>query len=826
MASTVYKGDLAEVTFGHECGLALKHGSMGGGGVATYATSPTSLGSGYTAATKATSGGSGSSATVAVASILSGVALSFEISISGTGETAGSTAKTQADASASTGSGTALSIKFDSIDTEGAVLSATLLAGGIGHAVNDVITLPNAGGVAVKVKVLSIANGQLGTITAASPADGTGYNVGDVLTVAGGTGGTVTVATLIAPGLTMTKATNSANADCTDITFGGAVAGFFDSSGNLKYPAGMLVGSTLRVRGSSTPFLGDDYATTGNTYTIVSNTAKVITVTPLMKANGASGDNDEILIDGIGTPTCDTGMSFNASAKLSDESVLTDQFVGLAATVALPETKIEIRRSHVVGLGRDVVVQEPQSMKNEGGAIEMMMNSARWLYYALGAQVVNEPSAAKATFSTDGAESDIAAGDVYFEYTGTASNPPTAGEYLLIVDATAVEFPTDRAVAADNKKWGNLNGGSVDGLGTDMENAERNEIRRVIHIDASSDPRRIYVDEPFTFDHAIANMTQKVVAYHDSSTNGSPHFDTAAATYGAITNRQSRLIFEGATVPSFTLESSMRTRNTGSFNASGESEAAPGSASDNKQLTRVWRGCKVKDFSLAADADAEVKLSVNFDALYCYTDTGRLEDTTPANKGDRYTAHRMFENIANSGINRKKAGIAPNTEKPYFFYNGSISAFGINIAQITNFNLTGNNNIENFLTVRGSSFKESRNSLGQSLEQVPFGGSRNPNLSVEKTVEYELKMAIIVSDPLLWHEYRTNRVHGYTEPITLTLTKAGAGANREQIIVVIDDYIISEAPLPIPEDKGVIKSEMTIMPKHVRVISHDAFLGL
>ena len=354
-----------------------------------------------------------------------------------------------------------------------------------------------------------------------------------------------------------------------------------------------------------------------------------------------------------------------------------------------------------------------------------------------------------------------------------------------------------------------------------MQNAERNEIRRVLYHDDVG--KRIYVDEPFTFDHAIANMTQKVIAYEAAGGNGSPNFDTAAATYGLITNRQSRLIFEGATVPSFTLESSMRTRNTGSFNASGEAEAAPGSASDSKQLTRIWRGCKVKDWSLAADADAEVKMSVNFDALYCYTDTGRLENS---NEGDRYTAHRMFENIANSGINRKKAGIAPNTEKPFFFYNGQISAFGVNVAQITNFNLTGNNNIENFLTVRGSSFKESRNSLGQSLEQVPFGGSRNPNLSVEKTVEYELKMSIIVSDPLLWHEYRTNRVHGHLEPITLTLTKAGAGATREQIIVVIDDYIISEAPLPIPEDKGVIKSEMTIMPKHVRVISHDAFLGL
>ena len=295
------------------------------------------------------------------------------------------------------------------------------------------------------------------------------------------------------------------------------------------------------------------------------------------------------------------------------------------------------------------------------------------------------------------------------------------------------------------------------------------------------------------------------------------------ASYGTITNRQSRLIYQGATVPSFTLESSIRTRNVGSFNASGEAEAAPGSASDSKQLTRIWRGCKVKDFSIAADADAEVKLSVNFDALYCYTDTGRLENN---NKGDRYTAHRMFENTANSVINRKKAGIAPNTEKPYFFYNGSITAFGINLAQITNFSLSGNNNIENIMTVRGSSLAEARNSLGQSLEQVPFGGSRNPSLTVEKQVEYDCSLTLIVSDPLLWHEYRTNRSHGSDEPITLTLTKAGAGANREEVIIVIDDYIISEAPLPIPEDKGVIKSEIKIMPKHVRVISHDAFLGL
>lgn len=606
--------------------------------------------------------------------------------------------------------------------------------------------------------------------------------------------------------------------DISTITFANGANGFFSSGSNLRYPAGMLVGSQLRVIGGGN-YTSDDFATKGHTYTIVANSGTTLKVSPAMKSTGASAAGDELMIDTIGTPTIDTGMAYNTNATLTDESVLSDQFVGLAATIALPETKVEIRRSHVVGIGRDVVIQEPQSMKNEGGSMEMMFNSARWLYYALGAYVVDEPSAVKSTLSGGYTELDIAAGDTYFAYTGTMSTPPAVGDYLLIVDGTAVDFPRDNK-AASGAKWG------ADGLGVDMENAERNEIRRVIAVDETLAERRIHVDEPFTFDHAAANMTQKTIAYHAASSNGSPHFDTTAANFGTITNRQSRLIYQGATVPSFTLESSIRTRDTGSFNANAlgdKSLAAPGSASDSKQLTRIWRGCKVKDFSLAADADAEVKLSINFDALYCYTDTGRLENS---NKADRYTAHRMFENIANSGINRKKAGIAPNTEKPYFFYNGSITAFGINLAQITNFNITGNNNIENIMTVRGSSLAEARNSAGQSLEQVPFGGSRFPSLTVEKQVEYECSLTIIVADPLLWHEYRTNRSHGSDEPITLSLTKAGAGSNREEVTIVIDDYIISEAPLPIPEDKGPIKSEIKIMPKHMRVISHDAFLGL
>ena len=602
------------------------------------------------------------------------------------------------------------------------------------------------------------------------------------------------------------------NAAGTVITFTGASAGFFDGSSQLRYPVGMLVGSQLRVKGGNA-FTADDNATKGHVYTIVANAGATITVSPAMKTTSTtSTSGDELLIDSVGTPTIDVGSSYHADAVSSDESVLTDQFIGLAATVALPETKVEVKRSHVVGIGRDVVIQEPQRFSNEGGGLEIMMNSARWLYYSLGREVIDVPTALMSDPTGHG-KVNISAGDTFIGYTGTLSNL-AAGDYVVVQDTTAVEFPKD--TPATGTKWGD---GST---AINLQHAERNEIRQVLYIDTTT--RRIHVEEPFYFNHLNSAYTLKRLKYDAASSNGSPNFETGAANFGTITNRQSRLLFSGSTLPSFSVESSIRTHNTGSFNASGEGLAAPGSVNDSKQLTRVWKGCKVKDFSLAADADAEVKLSVNFDALYCYTDTGRLEDG--ANKGDRYTAHRMFENIGNSVLNRKKAGIAPNTEKPFFFYNGQISSFGINIAQVTNFNLTGNNNAEAIYTIRGNSENENRNTAGDSLEQIPFGGSRNANLMIEKTMEYELSMTVIASDPLIFHEFRTNRKHDFTEPITLTLTKAGKGANREEVVIVIDDYIITEAPLPIPEDKGVIKSELKIMPKHVRVISHDAFLHM
>ena len=754
--------------------------------------------------------------------------------------------------------------------------------------------------------------------------------------------------------------THTTTGDISKITFTGGVerlvsgtsCSMFDGKSQLKYPKGMLAGSSLQIIGGGA-FGADDH-TKGHLYTIVDNQGDYIEVTPALKTTPATSASagDEILIGTLGTPTMDVAMTYNNAADISDETVLTDQFIGLAASVTLPETKMSVMRQHVVGIGRDVVVQEPQHFKNEGGSIETAMHSARWFYYALGNEALDEPGTVADTINSAHAKA-IGMGDTYVGFTtgvGTDLNDVIPGDYILVVDDAVVEVltPMDNDPGSGSRTIFGTNGNE-----TQFDASQRNEMRRVIAVDNTSGYQRIYVDDPFNFDHASGADIKRLKADDSSnsaSSDGCPSFVTTPATYGNILNRQKRAFWSMWHQPSFALETSIRTRNVESYGAGGyagsQTANVPGEASDSKQLTRVYKGCKVKSWSLNADADSQVKMKVDFDALMCYTDTGRLEDgaapstaataswnftdkpnaettititdyegtsiifeidnenngvtgsnvavngiaaagggatgtavdlaakinasalkitattatavltltqdeagatgnkaitysasstwesstsnTLPTaltggvdGKGDRFTAHRMFENIANGPKERKVAGIAPNTEKPFFYYNGTITGFGTTIAQVTNFALSGANNVNTVLTVGANPGKEVRNAAGQSLQQVPFAGSRNPSLNIEGKVEYELTLDIIPSDPLLWHEYRTARTHGSDEPIKLHLVKNGAGDNREEVTIIIDDYIIQDASLQIPEDKTQIKFPMKILPKHVKVVSYD-----
>jgi hypothetical protein len=111
------------------------------------------------------------------------------------------------------------------------------------------------------------------------------------------------------------------------------------------------------------------------------------------------------------------------------------------------------------------------------------------------------------------------------------------------------------------------------------------------------------------------------------------------------------------------------------------------------------------------------------------------------------------------------------------------------------------------------------------MMQIPFGGSRNATLAVEGKETFDLTMEVIVDDPIFWHQMRgAQDFSGSGNEIRMDFQKQGAAGTKERMTLIVDDYYIAEAPLPIPEDKGVIRSNLKIVPKAFRVVSTDTLL--
>lgn len=617
--------------------------------------------------------------------------------------------------------------------------------------------------------------------------------------------------------------TRDLKADTSVITFTGGGASMPVNSGQLKYPVGMLVGAkvSFRITSTSPNFSTDDDSTvSGRTFTVVkhaygsSGDVTELTISPALTtdhsaSNKDSKTGDTMFIHSFTVPSIDVDMAGDSShASSSSEFSLTDQFLGLAATVTLPETKVDLKRFHVVGLGRDVAVQVPGRFTNTGGSFDVNMHNPRWLYYCLGMEAVDVGSTYDSTttntdYVLNGA-TKVGATLITYDRSGGASGDPTftgpsavaAGDYVIIKDTSTADVVTYKE--ANGETFGSVSNPEV----TYFDKTQTSEIRRIVAITST----QIFLDDALLFPHADNTTTIHFARFASDDATGSPNRESS----GNIQNPVTRVLYSRSSVPSFAMEVSIRRRDSDG-NAD---DVVDGGISDTKQLTRVFRGCKVKDFSMTADTDAALRLSVNFDSALCYTDTGRLESD---NKGDRYNAHRMFEDTADTDIKRKESGIAVGTQKPYMFYNGTIHLAGVKIGQVVSFNLNGTTGVQQFYTIAGSTIADS------ATDQVPHAGSRNASIAVEGKTEYMVDMEIIVDDPIFYHNMRRAVDFDATSDnmVRLSFTKAGSGATRERIDILLDDYVITEAPLPVPEDKGPIRAPLKIMPKAIRVVSTD-----
>ena len=154
-----------------------------------------------------------------------------------------------------------------------------------------------------------------------------------------------------------------------------------DTNADLELPDNILVGCTLKIEGGGN-FSADDFATTRRTYYITANNTDdgTITVQPALVTgtNTAAVANDNLVIDGYRLPTFESSMTKDA------QQVKTDQFIGLLNELKIPEPKIDIRKQHVIGLGRDVNIITSGREELSGGSLQVNAHTIRWLKYALG----------------------------------------------------------------------------------------------------------------------------------------------------------------------------------------------------------------------------------------------------------------------------------------------------------------------------------------------------------------------------------------------------------------------------------------------------------
>lgn len=679
----------------------------------------------------------------------------------------------------------------------------------------------------------------------------------------------------------------------------GAGMYWVDSTPHALVPDGMLTGATLRVysAGGDNNFTADHYPTTKRTYYITANSGNTITITPALATTAPTiaDTGDYFIIDANRVPTHDPAMGED------DQRVLSDQFIGLLNSFTLPEPEVEIRKQHIVGMGRDVNILTSGKETLAGGSFDVNAHTLRYWKYALGghtarsrgefsnvtgantvlsdlplnikdaataayaAQTVGDAAIDVSITATVGANqltglvgvagTEVFVGALSVADTGTEitltnnasvshESAPVAGLFkVLSADGNDVllgyyaagggasttltgcaDIDTGalaRAQAVNVPIYllagitGNITCGDVrvnvgatnaakfaigdyiqifdkdtvviPGADVTAPTVNKHEIRRVIAIGTASgqDAGQLYVEEAFMFDHIAASCGVERLQYTYSDNEykrGSPALlPTGELKYGV-----EHTFFGYSHVPTFAVEQSFRS-----------SDSTPGA----NQMLRIFSGCKMGDLNLAADSEGELKLSGSFESTRMFKDTG----------SKFITPHRMFENTANTQIKRKVSGIAVNGEKPYLFQHMQFSAFGASVLRAKTVEMSiANTNTAQFY-IRGS------NQTYADTDQVQQAATQFASEITEAAREYTFKFSALVEDDRWFEQLRTRKHHINSNDCTLILTKSGSHATRQNATITLEDYTVTKAEHPVPDDKGPVTATVEFAVRHLKV---------
>jgi hypothetical protein len=141
--------------------------------------------------------------------------------------------------------------------------------------------------------------------------------------------------------------------------------------------------------------------------------------------------------------------------------------------------------------------------------------------------------------------------------------------------------------------------------------------------------------------------------------------------------------------------------------------------------------------------------------------------------------------------------------EPFFFSDGTFKCFGHSFLKINTLTLTMNNNLQ---------------------DRRFFGvGSKSIQESIPAQRSYEISFTGHVTDDRLYQEL-VNNTEDTSNTIELTFKKS----TGEEIVLNFSKYYLSANNFPIPDDKGPLVVEATVMPRELSlctVLTHWMLQG-
>jgi|TARA_R100000149_G_scaffold34006_1_gene13047 hypothetical protein len=231
---------------------------------------------------------------------------------------------------------------------------------------------------------------------------------------------------------------------------------------------------------------------------------------------------------------------------------------------------------------------------------------------------------------------------------------------------------------------------------------------------------------------------------------------------------------DGDLLPSFALEQNL-SKLTGT-NLYRTNNAA---SAEDLNFVKIARGCRVNTLTMTANENEEVKMTLDLS-------TRNVHELA---QDEVYDARRGVTDET-SFINYESSTNAAETREPFFFSDGTFKLLGNTFLKINSLTLTMNNNLQD------------RRFLGV--------GSKNIQESIPGQRTYEISFTGHVTDDALYTAL-LNDAEDTTQTIELIFTKS----NGENITLKFEDYFISANNFPIPDDKGPVVVEATVLPRNL-----------